>query len=72
MEIAIGKCGCPHVYEKDGKLFVTYSSGGDIYRYDTVTKTRTKLCSGDEYLPVGNGRFLLRNGQNYTITEDIL
>ncbi|MBO7369374.1 MAG: hypothetical protein J6U25_03725 [Clostridia bacterium] len=67
----LGKCECPHFFVSGAKSYVSYSVDGVIYLFDLTTGEREKICFGDEYLPVGNGRFLIREGQNYKETKEI-
>lgn len=67
----LGKCECPRFYVSDGESFVSFSIDGVIYKFNVATGEREKICFGDEYLPVGNGRFLIREGQKYTETKEI-
>jgi len=67
----LGKVSCPHFYLSGGKSYVAYAKEGIVYRLDLASGERKKLCYGDEYLPVGNGKFLLRTGQTYVQTGEL-
>lgn len=67
----MGKCSCLHAYVSNGRAYVAYAKDGVIFSLDLVSGLRRKICFGDEYAPIGNGRFLLRTGQKYFITEEI-
>lgn len=72
MTYNLGVISCPHIYTSGNKRYVAYSKDGTIYRLDLDGGVKKKLCYGEEYLPVGNGTFLLRTGQDFVHTEEIL
>lgn len=72
MVVDIGKCSCPHVFTSGGRRYISYSKEGIVYTLDLLSGERKKLCYGDEYVALGGDRFLLRNGQKFTETENLL
>ena len=71
MALMIGKCKCPHPYASGGRRYVSYSQNGVIFELDIESGERKRICFGDEYFPIGNGRALLREGQDYIEMEEI-
>ncbi|MBO7525832.1 MAG: hypothetical protein J6T42_03430 [Clostridia bacterium] len=72
INVDLGKCSCPHLYVSGGTRYVLYSKDGVILRLDLSNGERSKVCRGDECVFVGNGRFLIRNGQKIIQTEIII
>ena len=68
----IGKVKCPRPFTVNGRRYVAYSSDGEIIRMDLTNGERRRICYGDEYVYIGNGRAIVRDGQKIFETEDDL